>query len=312
MAKIDVLAGYGDGASPTEKTRRIRDTMWCMDRVDLRFDCGSVTWAFDDVQFFPAVGGIELRFAAKVSATWLTENDAAQLLVTGHVASSPELGAVGYLPSQVVSLRGYPLSESIGFFVSDDQILRLEAKRQQQSVDFLFNITGTVLSTSSTATQTVQITLRIPASRWLEGLDTSGHLLGLAIQLAAPLLDARSREQSEAVAASATQVVDRLRQARRELADGRYESCVATCRLALDSLATLKPPLSKKPIDAKAAQTRSQAERWAVLQHDLHSLLSGAHHDDEITKPFTWNRQDAEAILVAVAGLCARQLQTKE
>lgn len=34
-------------------------------------------------------------------------------------------------------------------------------------------------------------------------------------------------------------------------------------------------------------------------------MASAAHHDDETTSGFTWNRIDAEAILATTAGLVA-------
>ena len=51
---------------------------------------------------------------------------------------------------------------------------------------------------------------------------------------------------------------------------------------------------------------RSADERWDVIHHDLQSLLSVAHHDDEVTRAVVWSRVDAETALAMVAGLAAR------
>jgi hypothetical protein len=42
------------------------------------------------------------------------------------------------------------------------------------------------------------------------------------------------------------------------------------------------------------------------LRYDLHSLASGAHHDDESTVDFVWTREDAEASVSMVVALLAR------
>lgn len=107
-------------------------------------------------------------------------------------------------------------------------------------------------------------------------------------------------------APSLVQAAQRLRLARLELRDGRYEHCVATCRRVLENLTHLRPVPSFKEIIQTHAEQRTQAERWAALHYDLPSLSSAAHHDDEVTKGFTWTRVDAEAVLAATAGLLAR------
>ena len=53
------------------------------------------------------------------------------------------------------------------------------------------------------------------------------------------------------------------------------------------------------------AEDRTQGQRWAAIYYDVKSMASSAHHDDQTTDGFVWNRSDAEALLAATAGLLA-------
>lgn len=78
----------------------------------------------------------------------------------------------------------------------------------------------------------------------------------------------------------------------------------------LDSLALLAPLPGAKSVFAKSAQDRTQDERWAAIQHSVHSLFSAAHHDDDITRGFTWSRADAESALAMTSCLVMRSFRT--
>ncbi len=107
-------------------------------------------------------------------------------------------------------------------------------------------------------------------------------------------------------AASLAQATARLRQARDELKDHRYEHSVATCRRVLEIIGRLVDiPAAGDVFKLKAAE-RTQEQRWAAIYYGVLSLASAAHHDDEVTTDFFWSRPDAEAVLAATAGLLAR------
>jgi hypothetical protein len=53
-------------------------------------------------------------------------------------------------------------------------------------------------------------------------------------------------------------------------------------------------------------KTDPLAQRFAALRNAVHSLASGAHHDDAVTADFRYGRQDASAIIACVAALLQR------
>jgi hypothetical protein len=95
----------------------------------------------------------------------------------------------------------------------------------------------------------------------------------------------------------------RLQSAVRALADGRAEDAVRDARLALDLYDRLDPPAA---YDNRAPRQRDLAQRFAVLRNAVHSLASGAHHDDAVTANFRYDRRDASAIVSCVAALLQR------
>lgn len=98
--------------------------------------------------------------------------------------------------------------------------------------------------------------------------------------------------------------VGRIREAKGHITDGAYEEAVRSARLALDYVLTACPPDSSA--HQRKARERTQDQRWSVLVDDIYRLASGANHDDSVTESFTWSRDDAVAIVSAVAGLLAR------
>ncbi|MBM0226844.1 hypothetical protein [Micromonospora sp. ATA51] len=63
--------------------------------------------------------------------------------------------------------------------------------------------------------------------------------------------------------------------------------------------------VAKEAVKKRPAQ-RDLRARWAVLVKDLFSTLSGALHDDEVTKTFEYSRADGVALVTAVAGMLNR------
>lgn len=55
-----------------------------------------------------------------------------------------------------------------------------------------------------------------------------------------------------------------------------------------------------------APRRQDLAQRFAGLRNAVHSLASGAHHDDEVTAAFSYTRHDAAAIVACVAALLQR------
>ena len=81
---------------------------------------------------------------------------------------------------------------------------------------------------------------------------------------------------------------------------------MATCRRVLENVSRLVAVPGAGEVFKVKAEDRTQDQPWAAIYHDVKSIASAAHHDDDTTEGFTWGRSDAEAILAATAGLLNR------
>lgn len=267
----------------------------------------------EDVWMRAGFGGHEVRFRLKLRAPWLLDDTpesvetlSLQARIDASSGSSPR--PLGHT-SLMCLVRRFATSEQLCFVISDEQLLGLEVMRGEGGIDFQLDITA-VLSDrnddrpSWTATQVRQM---VTHSRWLELLDQVGAGATITIRVPSPITDATSDGTLVAPnSASASQAARRLREARQLLRDGNYEACVQTCRSVLDNLKELTPPDSVNQLKATAPPSRTQAQCWSALFHDLYSLTSGANHDNAVTRRFARSRSDAQAALAMTAALLAR------
>jgi hypothetical protein len=195
--------------------------------------------------------------------------------------------------------------------LSDDQLVALERTRGENDLALRLKLQATLLHGDEAIHPIAQeeTQFRIPRARWLELLDQVGSEVGITLRIPSPLTDFALQPPpaaGEEDAASLSQATARLRQARAELRDHQWEHCVATCRRVLENLARLTVFPAAGEVFKFKAEDRTQDQRWAAIYYDVKGMASAAHHDDETTDSFTWTRTDAEAILVATAGLLTR------
>lgn len=284
--------------------------------ASLRFPpLGQIHMAFGDVHITPGYATHRVVLPVKITGTWLdpeapTSNTAA-LLVGTVWTSQPYFRWLAGLEPRVLTVRGFAVGEEVVLSLSDEQLIALERARGQDDIVLNLKLQATLLPPYEWVhpISEEETSFRISRTRWLELLDQVGTEVGILIRVPSPLIDSASELAPAASAedtASLAQATSRLRQARAELRDHQWEPCVATCRRVLENVARLvrlpsATALSKiKPVD------RSQDQRWAAIYYDVKSMASAAHHDDNTTDGFSWNRADAEAVLAATAGLLAR------
>ena len=272
---------------------------------------------FAPIRLSRAVGGNVLSLPVELSAEWLEAEpkESASVLFTGSVRMENHASRwLGWLIPQVFALRGYRVSEELGLLLSDDQLEAVEERRGGESLDLWVQIDAHDVGGDQPSYPHAQIqaAVRVPSSTWCEQLDQVGAEVCLAIRVPAPFVDVGgvAPAADAATVASRSQASARLRQARDQLRDGATEQCVATCRLVLENLDVLTPPVDAQSVFKKTPRTRSPQERWDVLRHDLASLLSMAHHDDEVTRNLSWNSADAAAVLALVSAMASRIMQT--
>jgi hypothetical protein len=281
---------------------------------------GTAILVFGDIYLFPGLGRHELTLRFSHSATWLDKDSThtAPLLLTARIylMIDTQQHWLGDVPERTLALRGYEIEDDLVLALDDSQLLALEAERRQGSaLHLVVKLCGTLLNPPEGIypVSGYHHNLFVPESSWLQCLDRVGAEVGITIRVSSPLTDpgallAPPSGPADPTLPSRTQVVTRLRQARSQLFNGQYENSVATCRLVLDGLNLLFSLPSTGEI-TKQTRERSQADRWAMLNHDVHSLLSGAHHDDRVTSAFIWSRTDAEAVLAIVSALAMRTLR---
>ena len=306
----------GRVASNAHQVSLARATSCPVTTTSFRFSpLGQIHMVFSDAHMTPGSGAHRLVFPVKVTGTWLDPDGptsiAAALLVGTVWTGQPYFRWLAGLEPQVVTLRRFPADEELVVSMSDDQLIALERARGEDDVVLIVKLQATLLSAHegvhSIGPQNA--TLRISRTRWLDQLDQVGSEVGILLRVPSPLTDSPTElppAASAEDAASLAQATARLRQARWELRDHQWEHCVATCRRVLENLAHLAEMPSATAVFKIAPEARTQAERWAALYYAAKSMASAAHHDDDITGGFGWNRADAEAVLATTAGLLVR------
>jgi hypothetical protein len=257
------------------------------------------------------LGSHLLRVDFDSRGDWLTGHETAQTLVTGEVWCSNAPGSpwVGALVPQVHTLRPFSYNTWLAVQVSDDQLIALDKARDDKPLNLRIDIKSTLFQPAEGFYPVAedQFTVSADGPDWAKLLDQVGLQTGFLIRVAGPFLGptvqlALANREDQA---SLAQAVVRLREARAELAEGRWEPCIATCRRVLENLQRIAPPLpTAKSIKTQPDPERlSEVERWAGLFYAVKALTQPAHHDDKTTLGFTFTREKAEAILAATASL---------
>ncbi|MFE5681471.1 hypothetical protein ACFQ7B_43390 [Streptomyces erythrochromogenes] len=92
-----------------------------------------------------------------------------------------------------------------------------------------------------------------------------------------------------------------LREAQRLLTTGEIRASILEIRRALE---WIQHNVGwDRPGSKKLASQCNQTERWWRIQEALYSQTSGAMHNDEVTKDFTYDRAEAETLLAMTAAL---------
>lgn len=132
--------------------------------------------------------------------------------------------------------------------------------------------------------------ITIAKSRWEEQIAQLGPSAAFEMAVPYPLGDPERAEVGRT-----------LREAQRLLTVGEIRASILEVRRALEWVresAGWDIPGSKK-----LASQCNQTERWWRIQDTLYSQTCGALHNDAITKPFKYDRTEAETLLAMTAAL---------
>ena len=174
--------------------------------------------------------------------------------------------------------------------------LRLEAienARNGSDLTLTFNLFPALLNRIGQTRQTSQqLVYLIDQSRWLKVLADLGYQRTLLIEVAVP-----QGQHSPSMA----KALEHLAGAQALMARGDYREAVGRCREVLDAI---KVELADDDlVDFKGASEMHKADRLRLVRRGLYSLTSAAHHMDEVTRQFEWNRADAVSAVSMVAAV---------
>jgi hypothetical protein len=275
----------------------------------LRHEGGSLRISFAGFDLTPGSGAHRFRFQVEGAKSGLTDNTSAVTILSGSVENegNPSAPWVGQLDTEVVAWKSYPTAAYLSLTLTDDQLLDLDRTQVDEPLKLRINLKSTLLNPPAGLYPVVEVRLQyvISHEQWMQLLDHAGLAVGFLIRVAGPILEAGAHPGvSEASGPSMAQAVLRLRQARGELADHRWEQAVATCRKVHENIAAFAPRMpSWQNLKAKSERAKNEEERWASMFYAVKALTHPAHHDDATTIPFSWDHQKAEAVVAATASL---------
>lgn len=133
--------------------------------------------------------------------------------------------------------------------------------------------------------------LTVDITRWATVLEQAGYAQALVLILPMPTSDS-SKSWSDCV--------EELRKARTAAIEGRYRDAVSTARHVVELLSQVRPVELATSRDKKE---RTKEQRFEAIREAVEDLADAAHHNDEVTREFKWERQDAVAVVNLIASL---------
>jgi hypothetical protein len=250
-----------------------------------------------DIALVAGLGAHQLRILMKVVGEGLAENTPVSLMGTLWLDGAGPASYLGaWTTEEQVALRTFPVGYKMVASLTDEQLAAIERQRDGREIAFRIDVNASLSGAEGWPTGTVQGTLRIPTSQWLQQLEAVGAAASLTIVVSAPLMEGDRQQMGV-----------RLRESRDAINDGRYGQAVATARMALDTSRKRDQLATPSSYKDKNAKLRSVHERWSALHEALYQLTHVPHHDDDVTAGAEWSRADAVAVLAVTYALIARQ-----
>jgi predicted S18 family serine protease len=129
----------------------------------------------------------------------------------------------------------------------------------------------------------------IAASTWLDMIERVSAAVAFTIPIPIPVISGAHAEGAEL-----------LKEARHHLNAGNIDAAIVSARGAMErsEAAAHWPTLG----DGNP-RSRSVEQRWRAIYQAAMSQTSGAAHEDDVTKDFTYTRREAEALIGIAAAL---------
>lgn len=222
-------------------------------------------------------------------------------------AKRGEFKLLGYAtPETPLSLetKEVPQKQSILFLLdlSEQQLFALESMRNGGSLDFRVTVSGEARGSNDRQWAREELRHEVTLSDWSRVLRELGYADVLVIGVELPIAESGHELRP---------AVELVRQAHGDLIGGRYDSVVARCRQALESVRTVLG--QKKCIDA-ALEKFCKGHRKAMNKHEREMLIGEAarhythlaHHVDQDGEQQWYSRGDATFLLtITAATICS-------
>jgi hypothetical protein len=179
----------------------------------------------------------------------------------------------------------------LAFPLTSEQILAIEENRSGQRPSFTLKLYG-FLPQEPTAgiNQESSVYFTIAASTWLDLIERVTPAVAFTIPVPVAAAEGALAEGAAL-----------LKEARHQLNDGDFEAAIVIARKVMEraQAAASWPGITRND----DLQARSQDQRWRAIYKAAFDQASGAIHEDDVTRSFTYNRREAEAIIGIAAAL---------
>ncbi|MFD6801955.1 hypothetical protein [Streptomyces cyaneofuscatus] len=263
----------------------------------MRFDTGAGDFALhvqeESVQLLRGMGTICLQMGLKVKTPDST-TEAGRIL-------SLQADLYGIQNPYQRTLIGrvtetLPFSPTIGvtstvlkFLLTSAQLHAINEARNGD-LRMELEVTGTLPQADGYPGSTTEVLhFSVAKSRWIDQINALGPSIAFEMQVPFPLEDDPRAEPAQ-----------RLRAAQRRLLEDDIDGAILEARRALEWIRLHSGwtwPLKKDP------RQRGQDERWAAIRVAVEDQTSGSVHEDEVTKAFTYSRDEAKALIAIAATL---------
>ncbi|MFI1247825.1 hypothetical protein ACH4TY_14115 [Streptomyces anulatus] len=264
----------------------------------MRFDAGAGDFALsiqeESVQLLRGMGTVCLQMGLKVKAPDpITEAGSllalqADLYGTGQPYQRTLVGRVTEM---------LPFSPKVGaastvlkFLLTPAQLHAVNEARLGGDLRMELEVTGTLPQAAGYPGSTTEVLhFSVAKSRWTDQVNALGPSVAFEMQVPFPLEDDPRAEPAQ-----------RLRAAQRRLLEDDIDGAILEARRALEWIRLHSGwtwPLNKNP------RQRGKDERWAAIRVAVEDQTSGSVHEDEVTKTFTYSRDEAKALIAVAAAL---------
>jgi hypothetical protein len=260
--------------------------------------------ARDALRLTPAVGGttieLNLKVGRAVDSATPSRYRIAAVLDISRLSQQGRRRLCRLEARYLVTPSVRPTPFSLTGFASDEQLRAAENVRRGGDLWFALALDVWTVDAepAGLAAYNGDMSFPIPAGEWCTQLELVDA--GSVVEILVPMPSAPEHAAA----------VKRLQEARQLLRDNEVDAALGAARKALEPvLEAARDGGLAKGAQAKSARDRTLDERFAVLVENTFSLLSGAAHDDEVTRDFRYSRAEAEALLATTAGLVNRLAQ---